>query len=352
MPGIAFDDLGRQCMCVDGQLRNCCRLREDWTSLSNDRKIAYIQAVKAVTSNPLYQPRYRDLMRLFAASADTLAQGRIAGTSLKLPWIRFFLQEYEDLLKMVDPMITIPFWDWTISNNDPYRHPVFNPTVGFGNSSNAIVKCVTSGPFRVGQFNVTPLAGGGCLTREYLQSTFLSRAGLVQVVLAHTAAQFNLFFDRIAFFPYLNVRCSVGGTICGDNAAEDPLYVLSAAFVDKVWDQWQKQSSDRLRVRYADDESILPLTDSLRVQEYHDNTNLPYGVSVCYGDLVAIGSRGAGGRSQIDYEGGVIGKGEGLVFDGNWKGEFLCAIREPVLEKLRLTDEELSLYLDLCLKRR
>ena len=351
---------------------NCSRLREDWTTLSANRKAAYIQAVKTVTSNRLYVPRYRDLMQIFSDSADTLAQGRRAGTSLKFPWNRFFLREYEDLLRMIDPSITIPFWDWTISNTNPYRHPVFDPNNGFGNSSNAILNCVTSGPFSVDQFTVTPLAGGGCLTREYLQSTFLSRTGLTEVVLVHTAAQFNLFFQRIAFFPYLNVRCSVGGIICGDNGAEDPLYVLSAAFVDKVWDQWQGLSNDRLRARYADNNSSLPLTN-FRVREYHDNSNLPFGVSVNYGPLVAIGSSGAGGASDHDgkgynreyedkdlleykeSEGGLLQEGGFALKDEGDKPQdtsvYTCAMSEAVLERSRLTDEEKELYTAMCLKR-
>ena len=314
-------------------------------------------------------------MKIFADSADTLAQGRRAQTSLKFPWNRFFLQEYEDLLRMVDSAITIPFWDWTISNTNPYRHPVFDPNDGFGNSSNAVVNCVTSGPFSVDQFTVTPLAGGGCLTREYLQSTFLSRTGLTTVVLAHTAAEFNQFFQRIAFFPYLNVRCSVGGIICGDNGAEDPLYVLSAAFVDKVWDQWQGLSNSRLRARYANDNSSLPLTN-LRVQEYHDNSNLPFGASVLYGPLVAIGGRGAGGAADHDrkvigdHNGGYEDKGELLQYKdsegleqqegrgfvhkdegGESKDStYECAMSEAVLERSRLTEEDKELYIAMCLK--
>lgn len=335
------DNIGRECQCIDGQLRNCCRLREDWTTLTNDRKAQYIKAVKSVSSDSIYRSRYRDLMSLFLSSDGTLAQSQSAQTSQKLPWLRYFLQQYEDLLRMVDSSITIPFWDWTISNTDPYRHPVFDSLTGFGNTSRSTDDCVNSGPFRVGEFSLTPSSGGGCLTRQYTPNVFLLRSSLERIVLRFTASRFVSFFNRIAFFPYVNVHCSVNGVLCSNTSAEDPLYLLSGAFVDKVWDLWQSQSEDRLRAQYADDQSPLALT-SLTVSQYSNNAVLPFGASVCYGSLTSIRGRGAQGA------GGTAGESD--------KGIFLTSLlpscqSEQNLISLGLSREEIKNYYRICSSR-
>ncbi len=192
---------------------------------------------------------------------------------------------------MVDSGITIPYWDWSFLFATPYQDDVFDPTTGFGNSSSSDTDCVTSGPFAEGVFEVTPSAGGGCLERKYIGGyAFPSREVLETQVLQYPAADFTSFHRALQMLIWLNVRCFVGGDMCSRTASNDPLYLLHVARVDLVLDQWQSLDNGRAEARYVseNDPLVLTLDDNLLVSQFSSNRELPYGISVCYGDLQDI----------------------------------------------------------------
>ncbi len=286
--GITADQFGRSCMCVNGQLQSCCRPRPDWSTLSDEEKLRYISAVLQVSTESTYQQLYYKLVEDYTSSFDTIAQVTDGETSHFFPWHRYFLLMYEDLLRLVDQRITIPYWDWTRLPSMPYEAEVFDPTTGFGNASSSDTDCVTTGPFAEGVFQVTPEAGGGCLERQYNEEyVFPSRDLLDTEVLRYIAAEFTEFHRTLRISGWLNVRCFVGGHMCFRTAANDPLYPLHVARVDLVLDQWQSLDADRAEARYAteSDPLVLTLDDGLIISDFSSNRALPYEVSVCYGAL-------------------------------------------------------------------
>ena len=283
-----MDFAGRLCQCVNGKLTSCCRYRRDWTSLSQAAKQLYIDTVKTVSSNPDFQPLYNELVRRYQESFNTLAQDTVPETSLFVPWHRYFLLEYEDLLRMVDPSITIPYWDWSVMYTRPYyESPVFDPKTGFGNSADNVSMCVTSGPFREGEFVVAPSAGSTCLMRKYDDFQYPSRGFIESDVLPLTAVNFSQFHNSIQLLFNLNVRCNVGGHMCTSNAANDPLYLLQLSRIDLIVDRWQAMDEARATARYANNNNPLVLTfdDSLTASDFSNNSALPYGVCVKYSPL-------------------------------------------------------------------
>lgn len=288
MVGIVRDQFGRICNAVNGLLESCCRYRRDWTTLSDEEKFRYINAVKTVSSDTSYTQLYNKLIDRYRQSFTSDIQLLNASISQFIPWHRYFLLEYENLLRLVDSSITIPYWDWTVRLRDPYSVPVFDPTLGFGNSANETTLCVSSGPFQEGQFNVTPSAGGGCLMREYGDSIrFPTRALIENQFLSIPANMFDDFHNAIFQFVNLVVRCTVGGHMCTVNAANDPLYLLQLARVDFTVDRWQNLDESRTNVRYASDTTPLELTfdRTLLVSDFSGNKDLPYGVCVQYSAL-------------------------------------------------------------------
>ena len=285
-----IDQFGRICNCEDGQLESCSRYRQDWAMLTDGEKQLYISAVLTVATDPRYQPLYNLLIKRYQESGPTLAQGTTPETSQFFPWHRYFLLEYEDLLRLVNSSITIPYWDWTLLPTDPYSSPVFDPVTGFGNSSNSTTTCVTSGPFREEVFQVTPSAGKGCLRRTYNDFTFPSRSIIQSEALDFPASMFDDFHRSLQLFFHLNIRCFVGGHMCEPNAGNDPLYLLHLARIDLILDSWQSMDTARATVRYAGDNTPLVLTfdDELIVSNFFSNGNLPYNVSVQYAPLQII----------------------------------------------------------------
>ena len=288
LTGTVMDQYGRICNAVNGQLESCCRYRQDWASLTDEEKSRYIDAVKMVSMDPLYSQLYNELISRHKRSFTTDIQLLNASISQFIPWHRYFLLEYETLLRFVDPNITIPYWDWTVRPMDIYSESIFDPNLGFGNSANETSLCVSSGPFQEGEFEVTPSAGGGCLMREYLDAFRLPTRTLIEdQFLQIPANMFDDFHNAIFQFVNLMVRCIVGGDMCSVDAANDPLYLLQLARVDLIVDRWQSMNEEKANVRYANDATPLQITfdGTLKVLNFSTIKELPYGVCIQYGAL-------------------------------------------------------------------
>lgn len=247
--------------------------------------------MKTVSSSADFKPFYNELVRRYQESFDTIAQYSMSNTSQFMPWHRYFLLEYENLLRMVDPSITIPYWDWTLMSIDPYKSPVFDPVTGFGDTADNTTMCVSSGPFQEGQFVVAPSAKGTCLKREYYDTfQFPSRSLIENDFLSLKASEFEEFHNSMVLLINLNVRCYIGGHMCTSDAANDPLYLLQLSRSDIMWDRWQRTDSERATVRYRADQKplVLSFDNSLTVSDFSDNLALPYGVCVQYQPLQPV----------------------------------------------------------------
>ncbi len=278
-----FDSCGRRCTCRQGRFSDCCRLRRDYASLTEDDKKRYIDSVLKVATDSRYKSKYDSLVSLYSSSFDTLAQETKSNTSQFFVWNRFYMIQYENLLREIDCRVTIPYWDWTALPLNPYMSTVFSPSTGFGDSSRPNDSCVRNGPFRYESFQVTPSAGGGCLQRQYRLQMYPTRAIIEQDVLTLPAEEFPQFHQFMQLFVFTNVRCFLNGHSCTNNAANDPVFLLHLAQIDFIFDRWQRLDSSRLNVRYAKDTTTLALSGGKVVSDYADNTNLAEGIQVCYG---------------------------------------------------------------------
>ena len=279
-------ELGERCRCVAGNLVSCCRLRQEWSQLSPTQQQRYIAAVMTASSDPLYRPIYAQIMRLYLEAFESVVLNEDPDTSLFFPWHRYYLSLYEDLLRVVDGSVTIPYWDWTLNPENSYESEVFAPALGFGNSTNNISYCVESGPFREGQFRMTPQAGEGCVKRRYHSFPFFNRQ-LLDSIISLPAGSFDQLHSALQQFFYSQIRCFVGGTMCTNFASEDPIYLLLLAQLDRLLDHWQSLDDDRSVVRYRDDPTPLVPTHEgtsklFKVSDYSSNKELPYGTAVCY----------------------------------------------------------------------
>ena len=280
--GRVEDSCGRVCDCEDGVLVNCCRLRKDFGSLTEEERLRYIQAVLTVSSDPVYQIRYYELLENYKASFGTDIQSTNYRVSQFLIWNRYFLLEYENLLKEIDCRINLPYYDWTIVPVNPYISIVWDEEVGFGKSSRETDFCVNDGPFQVGQYSLIPSAGGGCLKREYRNEKFPTRSLIERDVLTQPAEEFGQFHRHLQVFIHTSIRCFIGGTMCTTDAANDPVFILHLAMLDSIYDRWQGYDESRLNARYANDNSQLLLASGRIVSEYHNNKNLPDNIAICY----------------------------------------------------------------------
>ena len=268
---------------MDGHFINCCRVRRDYVEVTTSERLAYIEAIKTIANNSTYRKRYDELNALYKASFDNgVSQSALPSRSQYLMFLRYFLLEYEDLLREIDCRITVPYWDWTPFPDHPYTAEVFDNEQGFGDTSRPEDKCVVTGPFHEVAYQVSPSAGGGCLKREYSDRRYPSRDMINRDLLTITADDFILFHQNLQLFIGGNVQCSVGGTMCSSDASNDPLFLLHASQLDFIFTRWQSFGEGRDTVRYSSDTSPLLLSPGYSVVDFSDNTKLPNGVCVMY----------------------------------------------------------------------
>lgn len=278
-----FDSCGRKCTCRGGFTTECCRLRKDWATMSIADRRRYLDAVIQVSTDPVYKPQYDSLILLYHQMANSLVHNSDPSVSQFIPWHRYFLIEYENLLKQINCNITVPYWDWTGLAKNPYAADVFDIANGFGDSADLSDHCVNIGPFSADKWVLPAAIGGGCLKREYQLKTFPTRDYIERDLLPNPASNFVVVHRSLQLVIHNLVRCTIGGTMCtaGDSAA-DPLYILHLSRIDSIYSHWQDLKMGRQLIRYAEDYSLLTGGDNLLVSELSSNQHLPYGISVCY----------------------------------------------------------------------
>ena len=122
-----------------------------------------------------------------------------------------------------------------------FPSPWYGGSAGMGGNGSLPNRCVTTGPFRQGQWNLPSSAGGGCLTRDFFGNT--PDAVAVEQLLRTLPAQFIDFEMTLRFQLHDNVHCQIGGTMCSIDSAAAPEFFLHHGFVDKIWADWQKKSA-------------------------------------------------------------------------------------------------------------
>lgn len=277
-----YDRCGRMCECVNGRFVNCCRQRRDYAGLSREDRLEFITTYLEVVRDPVYGPRYAALIDTYTRSfANNISQSTTPDESQYFMFNRYYMLEFEDLLRDFNCSITIPYYDWTPFPTAPYTAAVWGNTDGFGDSSRRPDFCVTRGPFRVGEYNVIQSAGGGCLKREYKNNRFPSRDIIDRDVLTIPSERFFDFHRFLHLFIGVNIQCFIGGTMCSSDTANDPVYLLHMARLDSILMRWQIMRQGRDTVRYADDGSPL-LETPFTVREFNDNFVLPYQTCLRY----------------------------------------------------------------------
>ena len=271
------------CECINGRFVNCCRLRRDYAGLNVEDRLQFINTYLKVIRDPVYGPRYADLVDTYARSFDNnVSQNTTPAISQYFMFNRYYMLEFEDMLRDFNCSITIPYYDWTPFPVVPYSAAVWGNTDGFGDTSSGPPDfCVTKGPFRIGEYSVLASAGGGCLQREYKNNRFPSRDIIDRDVLTLPSNRFNDFHRFLHLFIGSNIQCFIGGTMCSPHSANDPVYLLHMGRLDSILMRWQAMGQGRDTVRYSEDGSLL-LESRFTVREFNNNQDLPYGTCLRY----------------------------------------------------------------------
>ncbi|XP_068713828.1 uncharacterized protein [Montipora foliosa] len=277
------DGCDRLCTCSGGRLINCARVRHEFTAMTTSDRTRYIRAVRQASTNPRYKRDYDQLITLHRS----IFQSGIHERDHFLPWHRWFILQYENILRRIDCRITVPYWDWSLVSETPWQTGPsdlwFSGDSGFGaNGENRSPRCVIDGPFRRGIWNVVPSAGNGCLERQFNLTQTLPDTTAISAVQRIPPSSFDDFEISMRINLHDTVHCLIGGHMCSFDSAVAPEFALHHSFLDKLWMDWQRISGAHLNAHFSHVSANMPGTGGLHPRDVIDNSKLPRGVKVDY----------------------------------------------------------------------
>ena len=98
------------CRCKNGKLVNCFRVRKEFTRKDTKERKRYINAYKIVSVNARFKLDYQRLVAAHINAPDKLLH---TTPVIFFPWHRWFLVQFENLLRRIDCRVTLPYWDWS-----------------------------------------------------------------------------------------------------------------------------------------------------------------------------------------------------------------------------------------------
>lgn len=236
--------------------------RKNQRDLSRAEKSSFVQAVLELKRRGAYDEFVRLHVQYYVSDAqDGVRAGHMAPSFL--PWHRRLLLEFESALREVDPKVTVPYWDWTVDNSPTSSLWGEDFLGGNGRSRD---QQVMTGPFAYAAGNWSIRSGVRAdlfLTRNFGRpASPVALPGKAELAGAldekvYDAAPWDStaasgFRNRLEGWttgrggkePWLNhnrVHRWVGGEMLGAASPNDPVFWLHHAFIDLVWDRWQKQ---------------------------------------------------------------------------------------------------------------
>ena len=119
--------------------------------------------------------------------------------------------------------------------------------------------------------------GPDCLMRKF-NGNPPEEIDVVGVLDINNFTEFELALRRVM---RNNVHCGIGATMCDSKTASAPEIFLHYAFIDKIWDDWEKKSSAHKNAFFPTVKENMPET-IMRLAELIDLSDQPGHVSIAY----------------------------------------------------------------------
>ncbi|QTD98632.1 tyrosinase family protein [Streptomyces cyanogenus] len=235
-------------------------VRKDVSTLTASERRRFVNALLELKRRGEYDEFVRTHMDYYAPDGEAGLRTAHMAPSF-LPWHRRFLLELERALRRVDSSVTVPYWDWTRDRKKtsvPWTKDLLG---GNGRSSD---RQVMTGPFAysAGHWTIKEnTTDANFLTRDLGRSAApieLPTAGDVKKALddpVYDASPWDStvtkgFRNKLegwgtgsgsaSWRNHNRVHRWVGGAMLGSASVNDPVFWLHHAFVDLLWDRWQR----------------------------------------------------------------------------------------------------------------
>jgi tyrosinase len=218
--------------------------RKEIRQLTTTERDNYIRALNLANAGPRPTPYDRFVQRHWQTAGQT------HGTALFFPFHRTFTWSLEQLLRTFVPGVLVPYWDFTLDAADPASSPILQNNFCGGRGTGDTCRLLV-GPFanRVCSYSANPAFTVHYLRRCYNSGTRISPFYSYEVITRMLADSqtYNSFRQAIEGAPHGSVHWGVGGNDWGDfvqmTSPCDPLFWPLHAYLDKLWDQWQRSAS-------------------------------------------------------------------------------------------------------------
>lgn len=193
------------------------RIRKNQKNLTPIEWQRFVHAVEALAESGMPSPTYSEFVQIHIDAMDTMA-GHAWGAHTGgghdgrnfLAWHREYLAKIEARLIAVNPLVTIPYWDWV--------------------TDRSAIPAQLTDPGDISDWGITRGAS--------FNGSSLASATQLNTLLA--GSDFNVFQSTLEAAPYHNrLHGLVGGTMGTSASPSDPLFWLHHAFIDKIWADWQ-----------------------------------------------------------------------------------------------------------------
>jgi tyrosinase len=288
-------------------------VRKNVRDLDDDERKRFVDAILQMKANG----RYDQYVALHKAQVD-LGGPAHQGPAF-LPWHREYLARFEEELQVLDPDVSLPYWDWTTERGT--GAPVWAPQM-LGGTGDGPDDAVTTGQFafNTGRWTLTvtepPGDPGPALRRRLAAGGSLPTAVALDSVLSSTP--FNTFRSGLEHLIHDGVHLWVGRTMSMGTSPNDPAFWLHHCMVDRQWAHWQRRHPDQLPYlppgqgpvghRLDDPITILghpsrtpaDLVDHTMLGYTYDDDPLPGGTPVDLTVGAPPTAAGIGARGEVD----------------------------------------------------
>ena len=197
--------------------------RKNQRDLSSAEWSNFISAIQALATPGVAPLSYQDFVAVHIRAMDmgdpegqswgVHTMGNSDGRNF-LAWHRDYLSTLETQLQQLNPLVTIPYWNWVEDRAIP---------PALSNPADLAAWGVTRGD----NFNPDNLPG-------------MKDVQIVQNMTTFPA--FRQTLERIHGW----VHNAVGGTMATSGSPADPLFWLHHAFIDKLWEDWKASGDPQL----------------------------------------------------------------------------------------------------------
>ncbi|QUC21780.1 uncharacterized protein UV8b_06024 [Ustilaginoidea virens] len=238
-------------------IRSTCEsppVRREWRSLTSDEKRNFTRSVNILAGIPSSRRSNGTIYDDFAILHGSIGSYAHRSASF-LPWHRYTLIVFENTLRKHAGFTgQIPYWDWSLDWMDLANSSIWDSVHGFGGDGDPFGpetvgegRCIVDGPFA----KLRPILYNHTFTQHCISRGFHDGNQMGRLPGAAYSPEkmgeilrkprYKDFVRELEIYLHGSLHQSVNGDFKAMTAANDPLFYVHHAQLDRVWWQWQQQ---------------------------------------------------------------------------------------------------------------